>query len=36
VKIMPVDYKKALEKLAKEKKVVEAGQAAGELQVAGV
>jgi glutamate synthase domain-containing protein 2/glutamate synthase domain-containing protein 1/glutamate synthase domain-containing protein 3 len=37
VKVMPTDYKKALEKIAKEKKAaIDAGQAAGELQMAGV
>ena len=35
VKVMPVDYKKALEKMAREKQSVEAGAAAGELEVAG-
>jgi glutamate synthase domain-containing protein 2/glutamate synthase domain-containing protein 1/glutamate synthase domain-containing protein 3 len=34
VKIMPTDYKKALEKLAKEHKSTEAGAAAGEMEMA--
>ena len=34
VKVMPHDYKKALERLAKEKVTVEAGSAAGELATA--
>ncbi len=34
VKVMPHDYKKALERLAKEKIAVEAGSAAGELETA--
>jgi len=36
VKIIPTDYKKALEKLAREHKPVEAGAAAGEVEVAKV
>ncbi|MFH0908052.1 MAG: glutamate synthase large subunit [bacterium] len=37
VKVMPTDYKNALEKIAKENKSpIEAGTAAGELQMAGV
>ena len=34
VKIMPTDYKKALEKIAKENKTIEAGMDAGELETA--
>ena len=34
IKVMPHDYKKALERLAKENVVVEAGSAAGELEEA--
>jgi len=36
IKVMPHDYKKALERLAKEKINVEAGSAAGELETAKV
>ena len=34
VKVMPTDYKKALEKLAREHQAVEAGAAAGEMEMA--
>jgi hypothetical protein len=37
VKVMPTDYKKALEKIAKEKKAAMLeGEAAGEMEMVGV